>query len=106
MVTIGGQPVKLVAVGYLAHATKRTCWTVRYWQRLGLLPPPPFALRRDDPQRRRWLYPTEFVDAVAQIVKEMEIGPRLERSMWPSFQSAVSRAYETTVLPLLEDGDA
>jgi hypothetical protein len=98
--------VKLVTVGYLAQAVNRTTWSIRHWQAIGLMPPPPFHTNHPNPLYRRGVYPQSFVDAVAEIVKRNEIGPRLERRFWSAFRNEVDIAYEETVESLLtgEDG--
>lgn len=101
---INGQPVVLLTVGHLARALARTPWTVRHWQCLGLLPLPPFAIREEDFQRRRWLYPESFVEALAEVIERNGVGPRLERREWGAFQQQVAAAYRATVEPLLTDG--
>lgn len=101
MFSVGENQVRLLTTGYLAIAIGRTPWTIKYWQRMGLLPPPPFAIHQNDVQRRRWLYPEPFVDAVSEIVGRRQIGTRLDREDWPWFREEIVAAYEMTVEPLL-----
>ncbi len=98
---VRGRQVQMLTVGHMALAINRSTWTVRYWERAGLLPVPPFALHQYDAQRRRWLYPQPFVEAVAEIIKRNQIGDRLDRKDWAWFRDEVFAAFERTVQPLL-----
>ena len=100
---LNGQPVTFLTVGHLARAVHRTTWSVRHWQRLGLLPRPPFAIHRDDDQRRRWLYPADFVRRVAEVVAQYEIGERLNREDWGWFRDEVFAAFRDTMDSLRGD---
>jgi hypothetical protein len=99
--TVNGQVVYLLTTGYLSDAIGRSKWSVKYWQRLGLLPQPPFVLHPDVQSARRYLYPATFVKCLAVIASQDYVVGRLERKDWQRFQHEVWAAYETTVVPLL-----
>jgi hypothetical protein len=99
---INGHSVELLTIGHLAHAVDRSTWTVKHWQRLGLLPRPPVILNPKVPSARRGLYPQLFVRSVAIIAKQDYMYPRLDRADWPKFHAEVLRAYEKTIAPLLD----
>lgn len=99
--TFHGQSVTLVTVGYLARAANRTTWTIHYWQRIGLLPKPPFHTNHPNPLYRRGVYPEPFVRRVVEIVSRNQIGDRLDRRDWFWFRDEVFAAYDQTVRPLL-----
>ena len=98
---IKGQEVTLLTVAYVAKAIGRSKWSVKHWQRLGLLPEPPFVLHPDVQEARRYLYPATFVQCLAEIASQDYVVRRLERQDWQRFQNEVWTAYETTVAPLL-----
>lgn len=100
--TIAGQEVELVTIGHVAHALGRGTWTIRYWQRIGLFPDTPFFLYPAIPKFCRHLFPAQFVEQLAVIPGLDYWGPRLEHDQWQRFQQDVWRAYEETVLPLMD----
>jgi len=103
-VTIDDETVELVTSGYLAAAVGRTPRTIRNWRALNLLPPAPFVLHFKSFSRRRWLYPLDFVDAVAEIAAVCEIGRRMRRDRWLQWEQMVDEAEEQFISPLLGSG--
>jgi len=99
--TVNGEVVTFLTIGYVAKAIGRTQWSVKHWQRLGLLPQPPFVLRPAAPEAKRGLYPQLFVKCLARIAKQDYVISRLDRKDWQRFQHEVWAAYEATVGPLL-----
>jgi len=100
-VEIDGRRYSLVTTGYLAAAIGRTPRTVRLWQEQSLLPRAPFVLHFKSPYARRWLYPAEFVDAVADIAAVCETGKRMDKSKWDSWEKMIDDAEEEFISPLL-----
>jgi hypothetical protein len=92
--------VRLLTISYVAAALGRTRWTIRHWQRLGLLPPSAFVINRDNKSSRRWLYPEPFVHELA-LIMQMYPGPRIEQTAWPGFRKRTFEAYHKHVDPLL-----
>ncbi len=103
-ISIKGKPVKLVTVGHLAAALRRTNWTIDNWIRIGLLPEPPFLLRPEVPRMRRRLYPEAFVTLLSDIADRDYYGPRLDRANWLRFNEEVAKAYQRAVEPLFDPG--
>ncbi len=101
---IDGRQWTLLTVGYVAHALRRTVWTVKYWERIGLFPAAPFISNGDVPSTRLRLYPRQFVDALEEIVARGYLGKRLDRDDWRRFRHEVFAAYEETVTPLTGNG--
>jgi hypothetical protein len=97
---LAGELCDLMTVGHVAAAPGRSSWTVRHWQRLGLLPPTPFFIHAEIPNLRRLLFPREFVEVLSTIADEGLLGRRLNRDDWTRFHRDVLVAYEATVLPL------
>jgi hypothetical protein len=95
------QKIEVVSIGYVARALGRTTWTVKSWQRIGLLPNAPWLLDPEISNLRRRLFPVTFVEALAVIAKRNHLGRRLDRSQWRRFQLDVFDAYDRTVVPLL-----
>ena len=93
-----------MTVAYVAKAIGRSKWSVKHWQRLGLLPEPPFVLHPDVQEARRYLYPATFIDCLAQIASQDYVVRRLDREDWQRFHNEVYEAYERTVAPLLGGG--
>ncbi len=52
------------------------------------------------------MYPSDFVDALAEIVRRYAFGDRMSRSEQQIFQQEVWRAYRDTVTPLLVSDDS
>ena len=102
--TINDREVTLLTVGYVAHALGRTVWTVHDWTRLDLLPQAPFVINPDVSRTRRHLWPEAYVDALAEITGDLEIGSRMNRDQWQLFYAMVRQAHEDTVVPLLPVG--
>lgn len=100
---VNGHPCELLTVGHLARAVGRTPWTVKHWQRIGLLPRPQVILNPKVPQARRGLYKSDFVAEMKVIGKKDYLYPRLDRADWQKFHSDVMRAYEKTIAPFLSD---
>jgi hypothetical protein len=98
---IGGRACTLLSIGHVAHALRRTTWTVRYWERIGLLPESPFVLNPDVPRTRRRLYPEGFVNRLGEIADRGYLGKRLDHEQWQQFHDEVLAAYWATVAPLL-----
>jgi len=98
---IAGQEIELLTIAYVAHSLGRTPWTIRSWQRLGLFPRTPFHIHPAIPHLRRHLFPTQFVDAVAELVRRNHLRERLNRDGLDSIQRDVFEAYRLTVVPLL-----
>lgn len=103
-VTVNGNSVTLLGVGYVASALGRTKWTVKNWTKLGLLKPAPFVLRRDVPNLRRYMYPAPYVERLARIGSQDYVVRRLHRDDWERFRTEVTKAFEETVTPLLCTG--
>lgn len=97
----GGRTCTLLTIGHVALALHRTTWTVRHWQRIGLLPPP-FVINPEVPNLRRSLYPAPFINALVAISDRCHVGRRLDRDQWERFRDEVFGAYEITVGPYLE----
>src|ERR1700733_9348258 len=76
---IRGEQCQLVTTGHLAAAIRRTPRTVRRWQEMRLLPPPPFFLDYSSSCNRRWLYPSEFIERLAEVFDSGVIGNRLDQ---------------------------
>ena len=100
-VMVNNQECRMLTIGYVARALGRSTWTVKYWQRLSLLPPAPFVQHPNDPCTRRRLYPEPFVDAVHEIAGRGYLGVRLDRGDWKRFHDEIMAAHEVTVAPLL-----
>jgi len=103
-VEINGQPIKLLTVGYVAHALRRTPWTIHHWEQLDLFPKAPFYLHPNDARTRRRLYPQPFVDRLNDIYAVGYLGQRLDWYSWKRFYLDVRDAYEETIVPLLRPG--
>jgi hypothetical protein len=101
---IDGVSTKLCTIGHVADALNRTGWTIRNWQRLGVIPEAPFLLSPEVPRTRRRLYPAEYVDALNEIAERGYLGRRLNADQLHRFKEDVSLAYEKTVAPLLNAG--
>ena len=99
---INGQPCELLTVGYLCLGLRRTSWTLRHWEKIGLFPPAPFVQHPDDSRIRRRLYPSPYVDALKDIGERGYLGRRMDRNQWNRFHDEVRAAYQTTVDPLME----
>jgi len=100
-VTIDGETVELVTSGHLAAAVGRTPRTIRNWRAMNLLPKPPFVLHFKSPGACRWLYPADFVKAMAEITASGVIGNRMPKDRWDEFESMVDAAEEEFISPLL-----
>lgn len=92
--------VRLLPIGYLTAALRRTRGTVLCWERMKLLPPPPFLMNPHRHRAKRRLYPEPYVSELARIAKHYP-GARLEREAWSGFQKDVYKAYNRHVKPLL-----
>lgn len=92
--------VRLLPIGYLTAALRRTRWTVLYWERMKLLPPTPFVMNPDYHRAKRRLFPEDYLLELARITKRYP-SARLEREQWRSFQEDVYDAYNRHVMPLL-----
>jgi hypothetical protein len=100
-VQLNEQPVRLLTVGYLAAALHRTSWTVHHWERIGLLPPPPFVINPERLRTKRHLYPEAFIAAIAEMAEHYS-GRRLDREKWRAFQLEARQAYSRTVGVMLK----
>ena len=100
---VNGQPLVLYSSGWVAHIMGRTPWTIRWWQRRGLFPQPPFIMNPDHPQTKRGLWPEDFLDALVEIAGRGYLKERLDYYEWRRFHNDVLDAYETTVRPLLDE---
>jgi hypothetical protein len=100
---IEGKDCTLLTIGYMAAAIHRTSWTIKYWERLGLLPPAPFVVNPERLRTKRHLYPEQFVAAIARVMNDYP-GERLERDQWRSFRKRANEAYAETIGPLLTPG--
>ena len=83
---IGSEVHQLYMVGHVANALRRTVWSIKHWERIGLLPKPVFLLDPGDPRARRHLYPGTYIDALAEIAQHGYIGRRLDFDQWARFQ--------------------
>jgi len=101
---IGGQTVELVTIGTLAHALGRTTWCVKYWERLGLLPPAPFIINMCDSRTRRRLYPADLVAQAGRLMEHEGWGRRLERDDWQNFATKMAATYGDVLAPLFPEG--
>jgi hypothetical protein len=101
--TINGHSVKLLHIGHVILALRRTKWSILEWEKLGLIPPAPFRRRSVDPHLRRRLYPEDYVKRLAVIGSQPYLQDRLPRKYWSLFHDQVYAAYEETVTPLLRD---
>lgn len=102
-VVIDGSECTLLTIGYMAAALHRTTWTIHYWERLGLLPSPPFVINPERLRTKRHLYPEAFVAEITEIAKHYS-SRRLEREQWRTFQMEARQVYSRTVEPLLPPG--
>ncbi len=100
IITNSGEEVRLLGIGYVVAALRRTRWTVLYWERLRLLPPVPFVMNPERHRAKRRLYPEPYVLELARITEHYP-GARLEREAWSGFQKDVYKAYNRHVMPLL-----
>ena len=89
-VKLTDKPTRLLTVGYLAAALHRTTWTIHYWERIGLLPPPPFVINPERLRTKRHLYPEAFISAITEMAGHYP-GRRLEREEWRRFQLEANR---------------
>ena len=89
----------MLPIGYLTAALRRTRGTVLCWERMKLLPPPPFLMNPHRHRAKRRLYPENYLLELARIAKRYP-GARLEREQWRSFQEDVYDAYNRHVMPL------
>jgi len=101
---IRGQKCELLTSGHLAHAVARTPRTIRAWQQMNLLPKAPFVLHPESFRNRRWLWPSDFVDAMVEIAESGVIGTRLDYRSWDLFERMVDDAEGQHILPLLGEG--
>jgi hypothetical protein len=99
---INGHQCVMLTTGYVANAVGRTPWTIKHWQRIGLLPAPTLVLHPEVPSARRGLYPMSFVKCLAEIARRDYMDHRLDRADWQRFHAEVFAAYEKTILPLLK----
>ncbi len=74
---ISGQECQLLTTGHLAHALGRTPRTIRTWRAMNLLPKPPFVIHAQSLRSRRWLWPSGFVNALAEIADSGRILGRM-----------------------------
>lgn len=93
--------VRLLPIGYLTAALRRTRGTVLCWERMKLLPPPPFLMNPHQHRAKRRLYPEDYVRELSRIRERHYPGARLEREQWRRFQEHVYDAYNRLVMPLL-----
>ena len=100
---VNGRECTFYTSGYVAIILQRTPWTIRWWQRKGLFPEPPFFLNPDNPRTRRGLYPEPFLEALAEIAARGYLKERLDHYEWRRFHNDVCEAYESTVTPLLDE---
>jgi hypothetical protein len=96
-----GTEVRLLTIGYLAAALRRSRWTILHWERLGLLPPAPFVINPERHRAKRRLYPEDYVRELSRITYRHYPGPELKREIWVRFQDHVYDAYDRLVVPLL-----
>ena len=71
---------------------------------MNLLPPAPFVLHFKSFSKRRWLYPLDFVDAVADIAECCNIGRRMNKDSWFQWEQMIDAAEEEFILPLFGPG--
>ena len=95
---------QLVTTGHVAHALRRTPRTVRYWQEMCLLPKPPFVLNSHSIRSRRWLYPADFVEALAEIAESGLIGDRIDQQNVAIVEHMIDDAEAEFITPLLGEG--
>ena len=100
-IVVYGREEEMLMIGHVARALRRTVWTVKSWEHLGLLPRAAFVLNPNSLSARRRLYPPAYVDALQEIRKQGYLGRRLERDQWQRFHVEVWAAFEETVTPLL-----
>lgn len=71
---------------------------------MNLLPKPPFVLHYNSLCKRRWLYPADFVEALAEIASCGVIGKRMDHDKWWTFEQMVDEAEAEFITPLLGPG--
>lgn len=96
-IQIDGEIRTLCTIGHVACALRRTAWTVKHWEAIGLLPPAKYVLNPELHRTRRRLYPAEYVDALCAIADRGFIGKRLDRRDWEQFRLEAFSAYERTM---------
>jgi hypothetical protein len=100
LVKINGEECPMLTIGYVALALRRTTWTIKYWQRIGLLPRDAFVLNPNSQSARRRLFPEQYVQRLDAIGRQY-LGPRMDRDQWATFRRLAFEAFEETVAPLL-----
>ena len=93
--------VRLLPIGYMVAALRRTRCTVLLWERMKLLPPTPFVMNPQYHRAKRRLFPESYVRELERITERHYPSARLERESWRPFQELVYGAYNDHVMPLL-----
>lgn len=84
----------LHGVATLAEALGRSPATIRRWERLGALPPPPYRSASYDPRGERRQFTSAIITDIAGVLRRHHVGKRLERRLWPVIRSEVEAIYE------------
>jgi hypothetical protein len=103
-IQINGKVATLCTIGHVARVLRRTTWTVKYWEAIGLLPPAPYILNPEVPRTRRRLYLAEYIEALGVIADRGYLGRRLDRDEWRRFHDDAFMAYQQTVTPFTNRG--
>ena len=101
-IVVYGRDEEMLMIGHVARALRRTVWTVKSWERQGLLPQATFILNPNRRSARRRLYPPAYVKALQEIRDQGYLGQRLDRHQRKRFQHEVWAAYQATVTPILD----
>jgi hypothetical protein len=96
-----GNDVRLLTIGYLSAALRRSRWTILQWEKLGLLPPPAFVMNPRRHRAKRRLYPHDYIEELGRVTANHYPAARLERESRAALQRDVYDAYNRLVMPLL-----
>jgi hypothetical protein len=102
-VQVDGKVIQCATIGELAQALHRSVFTIRKWERTGLLPNAPLELPSDKPQAVRRLYPLELIDAVRQVTVRENFGTRRPSGRFREQSAGLYEAWRTVMVTFFDD---
>ena len=102
-VQVDGRVILCATIGELAEALGRSAYTIRRWERTGLLPGPPIVLPSDRPQAVRRLYPLELIDALRAVARQEHFGSRRPSGRFREQSTALYETWRSAMKALFEE---
>lgn len=99
VIEVNGKEIECVTIGSLAAAVGRKPRTIRHWEAIGLIPPPPFMLPGEYNTKRR-LYPITLVDVIKRVAEQEGFGRRRPSGLFWRQQQEIYTAWNLALEPI------